>query len=369
MAAKTTTTTDSTGEYYLNAPYHDITISLSSTDILKEVISFVTTLKPSWEDKSLKTTLFTDGISNKLIGCFHGDRISNETGVLVRVNGLGTEKIIDRENEIKTFNLLSGVKCMNSASLIAVFANGLCYQYLDGVTLDENTVRDPYIAKLIAMQMARMHYLCKTIPPPTTASYGSTIAKFLANIPKSFDDPSKQKAFEQFPDISMIEGEIKSVVSAIEKLKLPLVMSHNDLLLANILYDKSNDKVKFIDYEYSGFNYNCYDIGNHFAEYAGLNEVDYSRYPDKQYQIQWLTYYLEQAYSLEGKDPISITEYELNTLYIGANLSALAAHLYWGLWSLYQASSSAIAFDFIGYGKKRIDEFLAKKQEFYALIN
>lgn len=27
--------------------------------------------------------------------------------------------------------------------------------------------------------------------------------------------------------------------------------------------------VKFIDYEYAGYNYQAYDIGNHFNEFAG----------------------------------------------------------------------------------------------------
>jgi len=29
--------------------------------------------------------------------------------------------------------------------------------------------------------------------------------------------------------------------------------------------------VKFIDYEYAGYNYQAYDIGNHFNEFAGKN--------------------------------------------------------------------------------------------------
>ena len=160
----------------------------------------------------------------------------------------------------------------------------------------------------------------------------------------------------------MIEEEIHSVGSAIEKLNLPLVLCHNDLLLSNILYEKSTDKIKFLDYEYSGYNLNCYDIGNHFTAYAGLIKVDFSRYPDKPYQMQWLRNYLEQIYSLEGKDPNTITEVELNRLYVGVNLSALASHLNWALWGLYQASNSKILFDFIGYSKQRIDEFMARRK-------
>lgn len=36
--------------------------------------------------------------------------------------------------------------------------------------------------------------------------------------------------------------------------------------------------VQFIDYEYSGYNYLAYDIGNHFNEFAGKNWI---------YEVKW----------------------------------------------------------------------------------
>lgn len=48
-----------------------------------------------------------------------------------------------------------------------------------------------------------------------------------------------------------------------------MVFAHNDLLLGNILVDENTDEVRFIDYEYAAYNFQAYDIGNHFAEYAG----------------------------------------------------------------------------------------------------
>lgn len=43
--------------------------------------------------------------------------------------------------------------------------------------------------------------------------------------------------------------------------------------------------VQFIDYEYSGYNYLAYDIGNHFNEFAG--------------KIQGLTNGVSSIYNLE----------------------------------------------------------------------
>lgn len=62
-------------------------------------------------------------------------------------------------------------------------------------------------------------------------------------------------------------NQLKDVVS---KIKSPVVFAHNDLLLGNILYNDCDNRVIFIDYEYADYNYQAYDIGNHFAEFAGL---------------------------------------------------------------------------------------------------
>jgi len=42
--------------------------------------------------------------------------------------------------------------------------------------------------------------------------------------------------------------------------------------LSLLIYsDISPDKLYFIDYEYASYNYRGYDLGNHFAEYAGFD--------------------------------------------------------------------------------------------------
>ena len=352
-------------------PFIDQTFSPTSENLHQDVIAFVVKfIKPDWKEKAIYIKLFSDGISNKLIGCYSGEMISNKTGVLVRINGVGTEKIIDRENEIKTYNMLSTIKDMNSSQLHATFHNGICYEFLDGATLDVNSVRDPHISKLIAQQIAKMHIRCQGTPiAPQTSILETFTMKFFANFPTHFEDPKRQKTFESLPKLSELRLEVKKIISTLTELNFPMVFCHNDLLLTNMLHDASNDQIKFIDFEYSGVNFNCFDIGNHFAEYAGLNEVDYTRYPSKDYQMVWLRHYLEHLYFLQGKNPSSVTEEELNRLYIGVNISALAAHLIWGLWGLYQASNSVIEFDYIDYAKLRFDEFYAKKVQFYSLLD
>lgn len=55
----------------------------------------------------------------------------------------------------------------------------------------------------------------------------------------------------------------------LSNLDSPIVFSHNDLLLGNVIYNENKNKVTFIDYEYADYNYQAFDIGNHFAEFVG----------------------------------------------------------------------------------------------------
>lgn len=47
--------------------------------------------------------LFTDGTTNKLVGCYTDE--SPDDVVLVRVYGNKTELIVDRDNELKSFQV------------------------------------------------------------------------------------------------------------------------------------------------------------------------------------------------------------------------------------------------------------------------
>ena len=53
------------------------------------------------------------------------------------------------------------------------------------------------------------------------------------------------------------------------------------------------EEASFIDYEYGCYAFRGFDIGNHFNEFAGF-ECEYSRYPDKSFQMQWFEWYLTE---------------------------------------------------------------------------
>lgn len=83
---------------------------------------------------------------------------------------------------------------------------------------------------------------------------------------------------ELLPPIHEIHAEFNRLYAAVSKIKSPTVFAHNDLLLGNILYDASEEKVTFIDYEYADYNFQAFDIGNHFTEFAGMHRTVFTYY-------------------------------------------------------------------------------------------
>lgn len=84
---------------------------------------------------------FTDGITNKLLGCYVGAAMQDV--VLVRIYGNKTELLIDRENEVKGFRVLHAHCC--APHLYCTFNNGLCYEFLQGTALEPEHIRSQLV--------------------------------------------------------------------------------------------------------------------------------------------------------------------------------------------------------------------------------
>ena len=61
--------------------------------------------------------------------------------------------------------------------------------------------------------------------------------------------------------------------------------------------------------------------------FAGVDDVDFSRYPDKAYQSDWIRYYLECQAELNGGSPADVTDRNVEICYVKANKFALVSYL------------------------------------------
>jgi len=322
-------------------------------------------IRPKWAAKDIKFKLFTDGITNKLIGCFHVDpQTGSEEVCLVRIYGNKTDLLIDRNAEKLNIAFLHTHGL--APELYATFQNGLVYEFVPGVTLNTTTVCDPKVWRLVAKNMARMHKLPLTAEEASKEPMLKTkTLRFLELIPDTFSDPEKhQRVIDKLPSKAKLREEFNELYGALVKTNSPILFCHNDLLLGNVVYTEERNKVTFIDYEYAETNFQAFDIGNHFAEFPGINSnsgIDYTKYPSRDYQLDWLRAYLEEYKNAE------VTDDDVETLYKHVNKFALSSHFLWSLWSLIQAEHSTIDFDFVDFAAIRYNEYLAKKKPFLSL--
>lgn len=98
-------------------------------------------VRPNWRADLVKYRVFEEGVTNKLVGFFQ-DGETDETMVLVRVNGEGREFVVDGKNEILV--MLTLHRAGLSPPLYLVTMNAMCYGYIPGRTLtsDEMQVSD-----------------------------------------------------------------------------------------------------------------------------------------------------------------------------------------------------------------------------------
>lgn len=245
-----------------------IPVFVDEQNVTEGAMKLIKELRPAWDTSHVKTKLFTDGTTNKLVGCYVDD--SQEDVVLVRVYGNKTELIVDRDNELKSFQVLHANGC--APRLYCTFQNGICYEFMQGDALGTQDVRDPSLLRLIAREMARIHAIHAhngCIPKP---NLWIKMRKYFSIVATEFTEQASNARIQQeVPSKVVLEQEMVWMKEHLSTLGSPVVLCHNDLLCKNIIHNNKEGHVRFIDYEYSSYNYQAFDIGNHFNEFAGLS--------------------------------------------------------------------------------------------------
>lgn len=131
-------------------------------------------------------------------------------------------------------------------------------------------------------------------------------------------------------DFAPIFADIQRVLDATDQTTVPC---NNDLLAGNFIDD--GQRVRLIDYEYSGNNDPCFELGNIWAE-CGLS-----------------TEQLEELVTLYYGRP-------LRHKTARARLQGLVGKYGWTLWGCIQNGSSAIDFDFWQWAMERYESAVAE---------
>jgi ethanolamine kinase len=149
-------------------------------------------------------------------------------------------------------------------------------------------------------------------------------------------------------DVDWVEKDVLPRLFPHPQYGIDLVLCHNDVNCKNILHDSSSQSITFIDFEYCAINFALFDIANHFIEYAGVDQIDFDRYPKRDEQCRWLEIYFK-ARKMPFDDPEKIC-------HLIDQLAALS-HLCFGLWALAQVCFTKCDYDYASYGRRRVNRF------------
>ena len=364
-------------------------VCINDENLNEQITEIYQKIRPNAQRDTLIISTLSGGITNRLLACYSKEHglDSGET-VLFRLYGKNTEEFISREDEISTMKLLK--KHSLGPELYCQFKNGISYEYLPGKILNKKMVFEEKILSKIALAFAYLHFIefdglitaldlekklnkKPFIFPEIYVLLNLVKSDYKAHMPQMTDDylktiPSKEKLKHE---IKYLEDHLTAYTNSN---KSPVVLSHNDLLLGNIIYNEANDSIKFIDLEYAEVNYQSYDIANHFNEFAGVEEPDYSYFPSDEYQRKWILIYLNEFYKRlnefnksKNLPLIDLTDDRVSQLCVEVKKFTLASHLMWAVWSLVQAQNSQLDFNFIKYAQIRFDQYYKNRDEFVNL--
>ncbi|MBX7455717.1 phosphotransferase family protein [Mycolicibacterium sp. 3033] len=193
--------------------------------------------------------------------------------------------------------------------------------YLEGTTLCNNDFQRPGVIAKAAHAVRRLHegprFVNRFDMFERQPAYLAVIGRNGFAIPADYHDHAD--AF----------GAARRVLSA----HTTLVPCNNDLLAGNFI--EHGDTIHLIDYEYSGNNDPCFELGNIWSE-CGLS-VD---------QLDELV----TAYCGRPRPEMTAR----------AHLQGIVAKYGWTLWGCIQSGSSAIEFDFWDWAMERYEAVVAE---------
>ena len=289
---------------------------------VEEIRSNLSTLYPHLPEAGWSIIKTTKGLTNLLFLCTHSYDI--DARLMYRIYGKGTERIIDRDHELSVLDFLSKVGL--AAPILGKFSDSLVYGYVDGVSLDHLLIRTYW--KEISAFLGVFHRKSTDAIPKRSPILIEMINRWISHLSR---------------DAEFFSTKVSEMESFLSKQNWPIVFCHNDLLSENILLSKSKtttDAIHFIDFEYGGYNYAAFDIGNHLCEYIGT-AVDTTLLPSRSFISDFISTYTAHSSVIVDVDQV---------LYF-----MKISNLVWAVWAMLQGQHSFITFDYYEYSRKRID--------------
>jgi thiamine kinase-like enzyme len=270
-----------------------------------------------WKGEDVQISPLSGGLTNEnFLVSAAGKRY------VVRVPGQSTELLaIDRANEVHNTRAAATTGIGPAVLEVIPDLDVMVLEFIDGPTMSAKTLQSADMANRMAASFRRLHSSPRFLQDfnmfRLIENYLDIVDAHSVTIPNDYRD--------RLPTIAAIERAVAAG-------SLPPVPCHNDLLCENFIDD--GVALRIVDYELSGNNDPCFDLGNTAQEAEFDDELRAA---------------LCEAYF--GRDDAQ----QLARM----NLFALMSDVGWTLWGAIQAKISAIDYDFKAYYTTRWERALA----------
>jgi thiamine kinase-like enzyme len=264
-----------------------------------------------WKGKKISILPMSGGLTNKNYKVLVEGR-----PFFVRVPGESTELLaVDRSNEY--FNTRAAAETGVGPQVYYYLPEFqvMVLEYIEGTTMSSASLNKAGMPSKIAQAIKRLH----GGPRFLTDFNMFRLTKYYLDICQQREICIPDGYTERLPTVRRIE-------QALAVHALPTVPCNNDLLAENYIYDGRS--LRIIDYEYSGNNDPCFELGNTCQEL--------------QYNERRITEVCAGYFGSPTADKISRMK-----------LNMIMSDVGWALWAAIQAKISTIEYNFWGWAIER----------------
>ena len=270
-----------------------------------------------WQGKAVQISRLSGGLTNENYLVETGDE-----RYVMRLPGTSTELLsIDRGNEVYNAGAAAGTGIGPKVLEHIPELNIMVLEFIEGPTMSAQTLQSEPMARRMAESFKRLHAAPRFLKDfdmfRLIEDYLRIVAEHGVRIPPDYRD--------RMPMVAEIERAVRFGA-------LPSVSCHNDLLCENFIDD--GHCLRIVDYELSGNNDACFDLGN-TAQEAGFDD-------------ELRTVLCEAYFGRPDSQQLA-----------RMNLFALMSDVGWTLWGAIQARISTLDFDFTDYYTTRWSRALA----------
>jgi len=264
----------------------------------------------------LEVTELTGGLTNR------NYKVSTPDGTyVVRISGGATGSLaIDRDHEHQ--NSIIAAESGVGAPVHAYIAeeSALVIGFLEGRTLTDADFGRPGVIERVAASCRRLH---------GGARFVNEFDMF--DIQSGYLAVVRQHGYRLPDGYLEFDGVMQRIRGALAVKRVPTVACNNDLLAGNFIDD--GGRIRLIDYEYSGNNDPCFELGNIWSE---------CHLDDDQLELLMSSYYGARLANKVAR----------------ARLWGLISQYGWTLWASIQEATSDIEFGFWPWGLEKYERAL-----------